>query len=318
MEIVVLDGGTLNPGDNPWTDIAALGELTVYERTEADQVVARAQGAAVVLTNKIALSADILAALSGLRCICVTATGYNIVDVAVARKLGIAVCNVPVYGTDSVAQFVFALLLELCHGVGAHCDLVHGGEWARRGEFSFWNTPQVELAGKTMGLVGFGRIGRRVGQLANAFGMRVLAYDSFQGDPPAYKPFAFTSLNDLFAVADVVSLHCPLTPQNRGLVDRRLLSLMKTDAFLINTARGPLVNEADLAEALLGGRPAGAALDVVSEEPIQASNPLLTAPRCILTPHIAWATLAARKRLMATTAQNIAAFLAGRTQNVVN
>ncbi|MBP7935676.1 MAG: D-2-hydroxyacid dehydrogenase [Phycisphaerae bacterium] len=317
MKIVVLDGYTLNPGDNPWIEVAKLGELVVYDRTPADQILTRSGGAAILLTNKTPLIAEMIARLPELRYIAVLATGYNVVDVVAARKRGIPVSNVPVYGTDSVAQFVFALLLEMCHNVALHSRLIHAGEWSRR-EWCFWDAPLIELAGLKMGLIGFGRIGRRVGELAHAFGMEVLAFDSFRGSDPSFRPFSWCGLEEVFARADVVSLHCPLTVENTGLVDARLLGLMKQGAFLINTARGPLVREQDLAEALCSGKLAGAALDVVTEEPIGAGSPLLLAPRCILTPHIAWATASARKRLTETTAKNVAAFLRGAPINVVN
>lgn len=317
-KIVVLDGYTLNPGDNPWTDIAQLGDLTVYERTSPEQIVERSRGADIILTNKTLLSAQTLQLLEGLKFISVLATGYNVVDVPAAGKLGIAVSNVPIYGTNSVAQFVFALLLDLCHHVARHSQLVHEGQWHRRGEFSFWEGSLVELAGKKIGLAGLGRIGQRVGQLANAFGMEVIAYDLVHGHTPSYKPFRWASMEEVFKEADVVSMHCPLTEQNKGIVDKKLLGLMKEDAFFINTSRGALVNEADLAQALTDGTLAAAAVDVVCQEPIAADNPLLFAPNCLITPHIAWATLAARKRLTKTTAENIAAFIQGKPINVVN
>ena len=318
MRIVVLDGYVLNPGDNPWDELAALGELTVYPRTEAGLIVERAGRAEVVLTNKTPLTAETIGKLDALRLIAVLATGYNVVDVAAARGRGIAVSNVPTYGTDSVAQFVFALLLELCHHVGRHDALVKAGEWARRGEFSFWDAPLVELAGLRMGIVGFGRIGRRVGELAHAFGMDVLAYDPADFDPPDYAPFARASLEEVIGTADVVSLHCPLTEENAGMVGRKMLGRMKPSAFLINTARGGLVNEADLREALDAGRIAAAAVDVVSAEPIAPDNPLLGAANCLITPHVAWASLSARRRLMRTTVGNVKAYLRGEPGNVVN
>jgi len=317
MKIVVLDGWTLNPGDNPWDEVARLGEFVCHDRTPPERVVERARDADIVLINKIALSAATLAQLPRLKFIGVLATGYNIVDVAAARARGVPVANVPVYGTDSVAEYVFALLLNFHRQPQAHADLVRAGEWARAGEWTFWRTPLTELAGLTLGIVGFGRIGRRVGEIAAAFRMRVRAADPAHADPPRYD-FAWRGLPELFAEADAVTLHCNLTPANTGFVDRALLGRMKPTAYLINTARGPLINEADLAAALRQGRPAGAALDVVSEEPIAPDNPLLTAPNVVLTPHIAWATLAARRRLMQITAANIAAFLAGRPVNVVN
>ncbi len=315
--IVVLDGYTLNPGDNPWDAVAALGDVTVHDRTPSDRILDRARGAHILLTNKTPLTAETLAQLPDLRYVSVLATGYNVVDTAAARAKGIPVSNVPIYGTDAVAQFVFALLLNHCHGVARHAEAVRQGEWSRCEDFCFWTQPLVELAGMTMGLVGFGRIGRRVGDLAHAFGMKLLVHDLFQGDPPSY-PVEWTDTGDLFARADVVSLHCPQTEDNTNLVNRDLLRRMKPSAYLINTARGGLVNEQDLADALNEGRIAGAACDVVSAEPIRPDNPLLTAKNITLTPHIAWAALAARRRLMQTTAENIAAFLAGAPIHVVN
>ncbi len=318
MQITVLDGYTLNPGDNPWTEVAALGALTVYDRTPAAEILARAGTAEVLLTNKTPLTAQTLAALPRLKFISVLATGTNIVDTAAARQHGIPVSNVPEYGTESVAQFVFGLALAACRRPERHDQLVRQGEWQKRGDFSFWETPQVELAGKRMGVVGFGRIGRRVGELATAFGMEVLAYDLVPGPAPAYRPFAWKTLEEVFAQADFISLHCPQTAQNAALVNRPLLARMKPAAWLINTARGGLVHERDLAEALNAGVLAGAALDVLGAEPVLPDNPLLTARNCLLTPHIAWAATEARRRLMKTTAANIAAFLQGHPINVVN
>ena len=316
--IVVLDGQTLNPGDNPWDAVSALGRLTVYDRTPADQIVTRARDAQVVLNNKTPLAAQTIEQLPQLRFIGVLATGFNIVDVAAARRRAIPVSNVPEYSTESVAQLVFALLLEHCHHIGLHDSAVKAGEWTKSVDFCFWKTPLVELAGLTMGIFGFGRIGRRVGELAHAFGMNVLAHSRKGTGEPAYQPFRWASVEELFAESDVVSLHTPLTDAIKGMVNRKLLSRMKPSAVLINTARGGLVNEQDLADALRAGRPGAAAVDVVGVEPIAAGNPLLSAPNCIITPHIAWATLAARRRLMAATARNVAAFLAGKPINVVN
>ncbi len=318
MNIVVLDGHTLNPGDNPWDALEQLGRLTVYERTPPDRIVERARPADVLLTNKTPLTAATLRQLPQLRFIAVLATGYNIVDVAAARERGIPVANVPEYGTDSVAQHVFALLLELCHQVGHHDAAVHAGEWSRAPDFCFWHDSPIELAGRTMGLVGFGRIGRRVGELAHTFGMSVVASGGARRLPPAYAPFAWQeSVEELFAQADVVSLHCPLTPENRSFVNAALLARMKPSAFLINTARGGLVDEHALAAALNARRLAGAAVDVVSVEPMRADNPLAGAANCIITPHMAWGSLAARRRLMATTVDNVRAFLAGHPIHVV-
>jgi len=316
MKIVVLDGYALNPGDNPWDGVAAQGELSVYDRTPEPLVVERARDAEIVLTNKTPLSAETLGQLERLRFVSVLATGYNVVDVAAAARRGVVVSNVPVYGTDSVAQYVFALLLHFCHNVAGHDAAVRAGRWSESGDFSFWISPLAELRGKTMGVVGFGRIGQTVGRLANCFGMRVLATDDYREHPPEY-PFAWADLSTLLAQSDVVSLHCPLTRDNQGLVNRSTLSLMKSSALLINTARGGLVVEADLAMALNEGRIRGAACDVVSSEPIAPANPLLKARNLLLTPHIAWATLEARRRLMQATAENVAAFIAGSPKNVV-
>lgn len=317
-KIVVLDGYTLNPGDNPWDEVEKLGDFAVRDRTPAGEVVEYAKDANIVLTNKTLLTAETLRQLPNLEFISVLATGYNVVDVKAARDRGIPVSNVPIYGTDSVAQFVIALLLQYCHNVALHQDAVKKGDWAKAGYFCFWNTPLIELAGKKMGIVGFGRIGRRVGELAHALGMEVLANDVRHGDPPAYKPFAWKEVRELFAEADVVSLHAPQTADNTEMVNKDLLSVMKSTAYLINTARGGLVHEADLAEALNSGRIAGASVDVVSKEPIEEGNPLFSAKNCSITPHIAWAALAARKRLMQTTADNVAAYAAGNPINVVN
>jgi len=318
MRIVVLDGYTLNPGDNPWDDVAALGDFAVHDRTPDDLILERARGAEILLTNKTPLTADTLDQLPTLRFISVLATGYNVVDVAAARERGVRVSNVPVYSTDSVAQHVFALLLERCLHVGLHDRAVHDGEWTQCIDFTFWKTPLVELHGKTMGIVGFGRIGRRVGELAHAFGMSVLACDVVRKEPPDYEPFAWRPLSDLVAESDVVTLHCPQTADNAGMVNADLLGRMKPDAFLINAARGGLVIERDLADALNRGALAGAAVDVVETEPIPAHSPLLTARNCVITPHIAWASQAARRRLMQATAENVAAFLAGEPIHVVN
>jgi glycerate dehydrogenase len=316
MKIVVLDGHTLNPGDNPWDEVARLGEFVCHDRTPPGLIVERARDADVILTNKTPLSAATLAHLPKLKFISVLATGYNIVDLAAACARGVAVANVPIYGTDAVAEYVFALLLNFCRQPQLHSEFVQQGEWMKIGEWTFWRTPMTELAGRTLGIVGFGRIGRRVGEIATAFKMKVLASDRARSQPPPY-PVEWRGVPELFAEADVVTLHCNLSPENTGMVDRHLLARMKPTAYLINTARGPLVNEADLAEALRQGRLAGAALDVASAEPLAPDSPLLGAPNLTLTPHIAWATLAARRRLMKITAENIAAFLAGRPVNLV-
>lgn len=318
MNIVVLDGFTLNPGDNPWDDVEKLGSVIVYDRTPPEHIIERALAADIVLTNKTPLTAETLDRLPNLKFISVLATGYNVVDVQAARERNIAVSNVPIYGTDSVAQFTFALLLELCHTVALHDSLVHGGAWTANPDFCFWKTPLVELVGKKMGIVGFGRIGRRVARLADALGMEILASDMVHSEVADYVSFRWAEIDELFKEADVVSLHCPQTADNAGFVNAALLRTMKPSSFFINTARGALVNEQDLAEALNDGILAGAAVDVVSSEPIAADNPLLRAKNCLITPHIAWATLEARRRLMQTTAGNVAAFIEGSPVNVVN
>ena len=316
MKITILDGYTLNPGDNPWDEVAKLGMLVCHDRTPGELIVDRAKDADIILTNKTPLTADTLAKLPKLKFISVLATGYNIVDVKAAKARGIVVANVPTYATDAVAEYVFALLLNFYRQPQLHSDLIKQGEWSKA-EWSFWRTPLTEVAGQTLGIVGFGRIGRRVGEIAAGFKMKVLANDVFRGNPPSY-PFAWREVPELFAESDVVTLHCNLTPENTGMVNKALLGRMKPTAYLINTSRGPLVNDADLAEALRQGKLAGAALDVITTEPIRPGNPLLKAPNITITPHIAWAALAARRRLMHVTAENVAAFLAGKPINVVN
>jgi glycerate dehydrogenase len=314
--LVVLDTYTFNPGDNPWTEVAALGELSVFERSAPDEIVERARGADVVLTNKTPLSAETLAALPGLRGICVLATGVNVVDVAAASALGVPVCNIPAYSTPSTAQHTIALLLELTNHVGKHDRAVHEGAWVTALDFSFTLSPLTELEGLSLGIVGFGAIGRRVGEIARALGMRVRAAgDACRANDPKW--LERLQLDELFQVSDVVTLHCPLNEQTHHLVNTARLSSMKPTALLINAGRGPLVNEADLAFALQHGVIAGAALDVLSTEPPAADNPLLSAPRCIITPHNAWLSLAARRRAMQITAENVRGILQGTPQNVV-
>jgi len=317
MKIVVLDGYCLNPGDLSWDALGKVGELEVHDRTPADQVEDRARGAVAVFTNKTPLPAAVLERLPELKYIGVLATGYNIVDVAAARRQGITVTNIPTYGTASVAQFVFALLLELCHNVGMHAGAVRAGEWSRSPDWSFWKSPLVELSGKTMGIVGFGRIGRAAGRIADALGMRVIADDTYQGNPPSWEAFRWAGLEELLRESDVVSLHSPLFPETKGMIHTGSLNWMKPSAFLINTSRGPLVVDQDLADALNSGRIAGAGLDVLSVEPPVETNPLLTTRNCLVTPHIAWATREARNRLMALAIQNLTGFLAGKPQNMI-
>jgi glycerate dehydrogenase len=318
MKIVVLDGYCLNPGDNPWSGVEAFGDLITYDKTADSEVVERSREANILLTNKTNITEEMMKELPELKFIGVLATGYNIVDVDAARKRNIPVSHVPVYGTPTVAQNTFALLLELCNQVGYHSrEVVEKGRWATSEHWSFWDFPLVELAGKTMGIVGFGRIGQAVGRIARAFGMDVIAADIYKESPPDYK-FTWKEVDEIFKEADAISLHCFLTKENEGMVNKTLLSTMKKTAYLINNSRGQLINGRDLAEALDQGVLAGAALDVVAVEPIQADNPLLKAKNIIITPHNAWATLAARKRLMDTTVENIKAFIDGDPINVVN
>ncbi|HYV28763.1 MAG TPA: D-2-hydroxyacid dehydrogenase [Candidatus Eisenbacteria bacterium] len=317
MKIVVLDAYTLNPGDLSWDELKSMGGCDIHDRTPAVDVVKRAADAEVVLTNKTVLSREQIFALPKLRYIGVLATGYNIVDAAAARERGIPVCNVPNYGTRSVAQHALALLLELALHVGHHAQTVHDGKWAKCPDYCYWDFPLVELDGLTMGVVGFGRIGQATAQLAQAFGMKVVAYTR---TPPKNPPanVRFVDVETLFRQSDVISLHCPLTPETQKLVNAERLAWMKPSAFLINTSRGPLIDEPALAEALNAGRLAGAGLDVLSTEPPPAGNPLFTAKNCLITPHNAWASRAARSRLMKIAMENLRAFLAGKPQNVVN
>lgn len=316
MRIVVLDGHTLNPGDLDWDALQAMGPCEIYSRTPSAQVVARAQGAQIVLTNKTVLSRASIERLPQLRYIGVLATGYNVVDVEAAQRQGICVTNVPAYGTPSVAQMVFAHVLNLTQHVAEHTQSVRAGDWSRSEDFCYWNFPLVELAGLTMGIVGFGRIGRETAKLARAFGMQVIYHDISRAPVPSSEAQP-VDLDTLFRDSDVVSLHCPLTQANRGFVNKQRLEMMKPGAFLINTSRGPLVDEPALAEALNAGRIAGAGLDVLCEEPPRADNPLLCAKNCYITPHIAWATRSARQRLREIAVSNVRAFLEGRPQNVV-
>jgi glycerate dehydrogenase len=316
MKIVVLDGFTLNPGDLSWDELRALGPCEIFDRTLADQVEPRAAGAGILLTNKTVLSRDSIVRLPALKYIGVLATGTNVVDLGAARERGVPVTNVPAYGTRSVAQATFALLLELTNHTGHHGLTVRAGRWTKSVDWCYWDLPLLELDGLTMGLVGFGRIGRAVAELAHAFGMKVLTHTPSFNRPPPYG--RAVKLEEIFRESDVVSLHCPLTPQTLKLVNAERLRLMKPTAFLLNTSRGPLVDEAALADALNSGVIAGAALDVLSVEPPPTTNPLLLAKNCIITPHNAWATQAARARLLSVAVANVRAFLAGKSVNVVS
>jgi glycerate dehydrogenase len=315
--LVILDAYTANPGDLSWAGMEALAPCTFHDRTGPADIVPRAANATLVITNKTPLTAETIAALPQLRYIGVLATGFNVVDTAAARARSITVTNVPGYGAPSVAQTVFALLLELTHRAGHHADAVRAGRWSACPDFSFWDGPLVELAGRTMGIVGYGQIGRAVAQIAAAFGMEVIATRR-DGKAGREGGAEFVEMDALFRRADVISLHCPLTPQTQGLVNSQRLATMKPGAFLINTGRGALVVESDLAAALDSGRIAGAGLDVLSAEPPPANHPLLHAKNCIVTPHYAWATREARARLIDIATENVRAFLAGAPRNVVN
>ena len=318
MKIVVLDGITLNPGDNPWTSIEQLGELTVYDSTRPDQVVSRSVEADILLTNKVVLDRETIQQLPSLKFISVTATGFNVVDLDAASEKGIPVSNVPVYSTDAVAQHVFAMLLSFIHRPEEHSRAVANGQWMASGQFSFWLQPIAELKGKTFGVVGWGRIGKATAAIARAFGMRVVASSRRQADPPDWSDFQWMKIDQLCEQADVVSLHCPLNEDSERMVDANFLKRMKTDAILINTARGGLVDESDLAAALADHQIGGALLDVVSSEPMPDDHPLRAVENCLVTPHVAWTAREARQRLMKSTAENIQAFQDGWPRNVVN
>ncbi|NLX36033.1 MAG: D-2-hydroxyacid dehydrogenase [Chloroflexi bacterium] len=317
MKIVVLDGYTLNPGDLTWEGLEALGDTTVYDRTPADQVIERSKGAQVLLVNKVEMTREVLAQLPELRYIGVLATGFNVVDIEAARERGIVVANIPTYGTQSVAQMVFAHLLNLTQRVAYHSDTVKAGRWAESEDFCYWDYPLIELHGLTMGVFGFGRIGRNTAQIAKAFGMKVIAFDEYVQDP-GDPNVRMVDLETLFRESDALSFHCPLTPETQGVCNAERLSLMKPTAFVINTSRGPVINNADLADALNRGVIAGAGLDVLEVEPPTMDNPLMTAKNVYITPHISWATRSARARLMQTAVDNIKAFSEGRRENVVN
>ena len=318
MKIVVLDGYTLNPGDLSWDELNALGEVVIYDRTPSEKIVERADGAEIVLTNKTPLGASEISQLSSLKYIGVLATGYNIVDIEAAKNQGVIVSNVPAYGTESVVQMTFSLLLELTLHVQKHSDAVREGKWANSKDFCFWDFPLIELAGKTIGVIGFGSIGQRVADVATAFGMNVIGYSRTQTDQSHRKNFKWASIPDLLVASDVVSIHCPLTAETKGLINLENLQKMKNAAFLINTSRGPIVVDEDLAEALNNGTIAGAGIDVLSVEPPQKDNPLFTAENCIITPHIAWATKEARTRLLSIALENILAYITGNPTNIVN
>lgn len=317
MKIVVLDGYTENPGDLSWNGLESLGELTVYDRTQSDEIAARIRGAGAVYVNKVALDRETIFSAPDLKFIGVLATGYNVVDIAAARERGIAVCNIPTYGTAAVGQFAIAMLLEICHHVAHHSDAVHAGRWEQNADWCFWDYPLIELAGKTMGIIGFGRIGQTTGRIARALGMNVIAYDEYESG--AGRALAeYTALDALFARSDVIALHCPLLPSTQGIINRENIAKMKDGVIILNNARGPLIVEQDLADALNSGKVYAAGLDVVSTEPIRGDNPLLKAKNCLITPHISWAPKESRQRLMEIAADNLRRFLEGSPVNVVN
>lgn len=320
MDIVVLDGYTENPGDLSWAPLETLGTLTVYDRTPTDdpaEIIRRIGGAEIAVTNKTPVTQQVMEGCPSLRCVCVLATGYNVVDCVAARERGIPVCNVPAYGTAAVGQFAIAMLLEICHGVAHHNQSVHAGEWSACPDWCYWDTPQIELDGKTMGIIGFGRIGQQTGRIAQALGMKVLAFDGHT-TVSENKTAQYVELDELLAQSDVIALHCPLFPETEGIINQDTIAKMKDGVILLNNSRGPLVVEQDLADALKSGKVYAAGLDVVSTEPIRPDNPLLAAPNCFITPHISWASKESRQRIMDCTAGNIAAFLQGAPENVVN
>ena len=317
MKLINLDASALNPGDLSWDVLNQFGEVTLYQRTESEaEAIRRIGDHEIVLTNKVPITESLLAACPNIKLICIQATGYNIVDTAACTKRGIPVCNVPDYGTAAVAQFTLALMLELCHRIGYHDAVVHDGKWCASPTFCFWDTPQMELGGKTLGIIGFGRIGQATAKLAQAFGMRVITTSRTKRENDL--GIEYVDMDTLLTQSDFVSLHCPLFAENTKMVNADFISKMKDGAFLINTARGGLLDEQAVADALTTRKLAGAAVDVVTEEPMKVYNPLLTAPNCIITPHIAWAPKESRQRLLDCCVENIRAFLRGKPQNVVN
>lgn len=317
MKIVILDGYTENPGDLSWEGFEALGNVKVYDRTPNELIIPRIGEAEIVYTNKTPITREVLNACRSIRYIGVLATGYNVVDVAAAREKRIPVTNIPTYGTDAVGQFAIAMLLEICHHVAHHSQAVHEGRWADCPDFCFWDYPLIELANKTLGIIGFGRIGQVTGRIAKAMGMRVLAYDRVENES-GRELAEYVDLDTLYAQSDVISLHCPLFENNIGMINRESIAKMKDGVIILNNSRGQLINEVDLAQALENGKVSAAAVDVVATEPIQKDNPLLNAPNCLITPHISWAPLESRKRLMDIAVGNLRAFLQGRPVNVVN
>ncbi len=318
MKIVILDGYTENPGDLSWEGFEQLGEVTVYDRTPEHLAAERVGDAQVVILNKTPLTRKTMEMCGNIRYVGVLATGYNVVDVACAAEMGITVTNIPSYGTDAVSQFAIALLLEICHHIGHHNEAVHAGKWEQNPDWCFWDYPLVELAGKTMGIIGFGRIGRSTGQIAQALGMNLLVYDAFKNTALESETCRYAELDEVFSNSDVIVLHCPLFPETEGIINKENIEKMKDGVILINNSRGPLIREQDLADALNSGKVAAAGLDVVSAEPVRGDNPLLKAKNCILTPHISWAPKESRKRLMDIAVENLIRFQHGTPVNVVN
>ena len=320
MKIVVLDGYTENPGDLSWGELEKLGELTVYDRTpvnDEDEIIRRIGDAEIVYTNKTPISKKVIDACPSMKMISMLATGYNVVDYVYAKEKGIPVTNVPTYGTASVSQFSIALLLEICHHIGHHSESVHAGNWEKCIDWCYWDYPLIELEGKTIGIIGFGRIGQAEGRIAKAMGMNVLAYDVYPND--SGRAIAeYVELDELYARADVISLHCNLTPENTGMINKDSIAKMKDGVILINNARGQLINEQDVADALNSGKMGAAGLDVVYTEPIRGDNPLLKAKNCIITPHISWAPKESRQRIMDCAVANVKAYVDGAPINVVN
>ena len=317
MKIVVLDGHTENPGDLSWDALGRLGELTVYDRTPQNQVIERIGNAEIVLVNKVQMTKEIIEQTTSVKYIGVLATGYNVVDVDAAKAKGIIVTNIPTYGTDGVAQYAIALLLELCHRIGDHSNTVSAGDWTNNADWCYWNSPQMELAGKTLGIIGYGRIGQKVGAIASALGMNVLANDRGKKQDTSAGA-KLVDLDQLFKESDVISLHCPLFPETEGIINKENIAKMKDGVYIINDSRGQLINEADLRDALNSGKVGGAAVDVVSTEPIKMDNPLLEAKNMIITPHMAWASREARSRLMDIAVENVEKFQQGTPINVVS
>ncbi len=317
-KIVVLDGLTENPGDLSWKPLEALGDLVVYDRTPTEKIVERIGDAQIILTNKTLITGKTINHCPNLEYIGVLATGYNVVDVETAKSKSITVTNIPSYGTDSVAQFAFALLLEICHHVGHHSDAVKSGRWAKCEDFCFWDFPLIELTGKSIGIIGYGRIGQATGKLSKAFGMKVLAYDAYQNMNLEDSQCRYVELEDLLKQSDIIALHCPLFPETEGIIRKETIEKMKDGVIIINNSRGPLIVEQDLADALNSGKVAGAGVDVVSKEPIDMNNPLLLAKNCLVTPHISWAAKESRQRLMDTAVENIEKYLLKSPVNVVS